>query len=151
MNLRTAALLLATATSAVAVAKTPAPPPVAAEPARAHGLVFALTTGPEDMMRMSSPFRQARMVMEQHASDRATIVISGRAAVLLLPGYTMPAELKTEFEAAKAAGVRIVACEHSLGRFGIPVEHARTLVEVVPAAILEIARLVGEGDEVLNY
>lgn len=146
-----AALVALTAAGPALARPAPAAPVAEAPPARAKGLVFALTTGLEDPMQAVAALRHARVVLTEGGAERATVVISGRATVYLLPGYTMPADLQTELDAAKQAGVRVVVCEHALGRFGVPVEHAATMVEVVPKAILEIAALVAQGHEVLNY
>jgi intracellular sulfur oxidation DsrE/DsrF family protein len=149
--MKTWMILLAAFAAAPAFAKPAAAPTPVATPARLPGLVFALSTGLEDGMKMTTAFRQARVALAEGAVDRSTVVISGRAAVIFLPGFTLPADLAAEMKSAKEAGVRVVVCEHSLGRFGIPTEHAATMAEVVPRAIVEIATLAAAGHEVLSF
>ena len=115
------------------------------------GLVFALRTGLEDEIALESAFRHAKVVKESGTVSEVTIVVYGRAIVVFDPGVTLPADLKTSFEGARSAGVRIVACETALRKYGIPTDEAARSADVVPQGIVEIARLVASGQEVLSY
>lgn len=143
--------LLLAAGPAVA-AKPVAAAPAATEAREEAGLVFVLTTGLEDVGTMTSAFRHAQTVKESGAVDSVTVIVYGRAIVVFDTAVTaVPAEVRTVMANARASGVRIVACETALEKFGISKETAATQAETVPQGIVEVARLVRLGHEVLTY
>lgn len=124
--------------------------PKAAEQAQT-GLVFALRTGPEDVTALESAFRHARAVKESGVLSDVTVIVYGRAIVVFDPNVTLPGEIRTNLEGARSAGVHILACDTALRKYGISPEDAARSADVVPQGIVEIARLVAAGHEVLSY
>jgi len=128
----------------------PAPPP-AVVPAPAAGLVIALTTGTDDASMYASAFRHARIAKQAGLLPELTVVVYGRAILVVDPAVKAAAEARKELVAAKEAGVRIVVCANSLEKYGIDPAVVVPYGEVVPSAIEEITRLVARGHEVMNY
>ena len=145
-------LPLLLAAGPVAGAKPLPAAPAVAEARADAGLVFALTTGLDDVGTMTSAFRHAQVVQESGAVDSVTVIVYGRAIVVFDPAVTaVPAEVRTVMASARASGVRIVACETALEKYGITKETAASQAETVPQGIVEVARLAGLGHEVLTY
>lgn len=117
----------------------------------APGLVFALRTGLEDASTLEGAFRHAKAIKEAGLLAEVTVIVYGRAIVVFDPTMTLPADVKASFEGARSAGVRIVACETALRKYGIAPEDAARVAEVVPQGAVEISRLVAAGHEVLSY
>ncbi len=143
--------LLLAAVPAFAAKPVPAAP-AAPETRGEAGLVFALMTGLDDVGKLTSAFRHAKTVKEAGVVDSVTVIVYGRAIVVFDPTVTaVPAEVRAQMTEARAAGVRIVACESALEKFGITKETAAGQAETVPQGIVEVARLVKLGHEVLTY
>lgn len=152
MNHRSLLLLLPLlGLAAPAVAAKPEPPADTTRQAEAAGLVFALRTGLEDTLTLTSAFRHAKTAKESGHLANVTVVVYGRAIVAFDPDVALPADMKAAMDEARAAGVRIVACETALSKYGISKEAALAHGETVPNGMSEIARLVAAGHEVLSY
>jgi intracellular sulfur oxidation DsrE/DsrF family protein len=143
------ALLVMLALPMRAFAAPPAPAPVPAP----HGkIVLVAYTGPEDMQRMTAPFRHALMMKKTGRLADVAIVVYGRAiaAVSTAPkGNSDP--LKTAVKEALDAGIHIYACEHSLGMAGLTRESLVPGVELVPQGAVRIAELVSDGYVPMQY
>lgn len=136
----------------VALAAPPPPaPPAAPAPAAARGLVFVLTTGVEDPMALGNAFRHARVAKESGHLAEITVVVYARGIQVFDTSIEATAAAHKELEAARAAGVRVVACENAISKWGIPREVVAAQAELVPQGIVEVARLVAAGHEVLSY
>jgi uncharacterized membrane protein YedE/YeeE/intracellular sulfur oxidation DsrE/DsrF family protein len=127
------------------------PTPAGPEEREETGLVFALTTGPEDLGTLSSAFRHAKTARDSGVIEQVTVIVYGRAIVVFDPDVALPAEVRSLVSEARAAGVRIVACETALAKHGISPQAAAESAELVPQGIVEVARLVARGHEVLTY
>lgn len=115
-------------------------------------LVFVATTGLEDIATLSSSFRHAIVAKESgHLSDVVWLGY-GRSVVALDPTVTaVPEEVRKAAAAAKAAGVRLVACGNALNKFGIDPKKLTPQAEVVPSGVSELSRLVADGYAVIRY
>lgn len=142
-----AVLLLAPAAALAAAPDAPAP-----RPARQGKLVFVATTGLEDLGTLSSGFRHAKTAKESgHLSDVVWLSY-GRAIVALDPTLkAVPEGVRKEAQAARAAGVRLVACGSALEKFDIDPKKLQPQAEVVENGVAELARLVAEGYQVIRY
>ncbi len=148
------ALLPAVLFSAGAGAASPAPSraPAAVAPAAAPGLVVVARTGVEDPGTLASAFRHAAAAQKSGHLPQVTVVVYGRAIQVFQPGLVAADDARAHLAAARAAGVRVLACRQALSRNGIPPEAATAAgAEVVDAAIDEIARLVAAGNALLPY
>lgn len=144
-------LALATLLAAVPdAAAKPAPPPVVA-PAPEPGLVFVAMTGLEDAMTLGSAFRHAANAKTKGEMADVTVLVYGRAILSFDPDAPVSPDIRTAMADARAAGVRVVACEVALQRFGIPVDAAKAFGDTVPNAMVELAGLVKGGDAVVTY
>jgi intracellular sulfur oxidation DsrE/DsrF family protein len=142
------ALLVPTVASAAPPASTPAAP----APKRAPGLVFIANSGLEDLQTLSNSLKHAKAAQESGYLDQVVWLVYGRAIVLLDPGVkAVPASLREDLAAAKASGVRLVACAQALDRNGIDRAGVDPTVEVVPNAMNELGRLIADGYEVVRY
>ncbi|MBZ4402240.1 MULTISPECIES: DsrE family protein [unclassified Myxococcus] len=121
-------------------------------PAPQGKLVFVATTGLEDLGTLSSALRHARSAKESgHLSDVVWLTY-GRAVVALDPTVkAVPEEVRQAAQAAKAAGVRLVACGTALQKFGIDPKKLQPQAEVVDNGVAELARLVAEGYQLIRY
>ncbi len=151
MRLLFALPILLTLTAVTAEAAPPKSAPVEAAPAAVKGLVFVVTVGLEDGMNLSSAFRHARVVKESGLLPEVTVVVYGRGIQVFDTGISAADGARKELDEARAAGVRIVACENSISKWGIPREVVSARAELVPAGVVEVARLVAAGHEVLSY
>lgn len=136
---------------ALAVPKTAVAPPPAVVPVPAAGLVIALTTGVEDGSMFASAFRHARVAKQSGLLPEITVIVYGRAILVVDPAVKAADDARKELVAAREAGVRIVVCANSLEKYGIDPAVVAPYGEVVPSAIEEIAALVARGHEVMNY
>lgn len=135
-----------------ALAAPPKPPPVPAAPVpAAKGLVFVATTGLEDPMTLGNTFRHAKIVKESGVLGEVTVVVYARAIQVFDPAIALGDAPRKDLEDARAAGVRIVACENAIGKWGIAKEVVAERAETVPQGVVEVARLVAAGHEVLTY
>lgn len=146
-----ALLLLAALSPAAALGAKPPPAPAAPAAAAAPGLVFVVRTGLEDAITLSSALRHAKVAKESGGVPEVTIVVYGRAIVIFNKNIAMPEDIRAHLAAARAAGVRVVACKTALDKNGIPEAMAAEQAEVVPQGIVEIARLAGLGHALLSY
>ncbi|WP_375765265.1 DsrE family protein [Archangium gephyra] len=138
-----------------ALAAEPSPVPQAAAqktPARQGKLVFVSTTGLEDIGTLSSSFRHAKTAKESGYLSDVVWLSYGRAVVALDPAVkAVPEGVRKEAQAAKAAGVRLVACGNALEKFGIDPKKLQPQAEVVDNGVAELSRLVAEGYQVIRY
>lgn len=147
-----AALVLA---PLAAIAAAPSQAPQTTEkkvPARQGKLVFVATTGLEDIGTLSSSFRHAKTARESGYLSDVVWLTYGRAVVALDPTVkAVPESVRKEAEAAKAAGVRLVACGYALQKFDIDPKKLQPQAEVVDNGVAELSRLVAEGYQVIRY
>jgi intracellular sulfur oxidation DsrE/DsrF family protein len=148
--MRTLLVLLAASLATPALAAKPTPPP-AVQPAPKGKLLLAVKTGPEDMSAVSSAIRHAKVALESGYISEVELVFYGRAGGLFDPDAKIyPDDIIAALAEVRAMGVKVYVCGHTLQRIGVdPARVDRG--EVVPAAIIEIARAVAAGFEVLNY
>ncbi|NMO13656.1 DsrE family protein [Pyxidicoccus fallax] len=152
-------LLLVLATLVIApvaaIAAAPSQAPQATEkkvPARQGKLVFVATTGLEDIGTLSSAFRHAKAAKESGYLSDVVWLTYGRAVVSLDPTVkAVPEAVRKEAQAAKAAGVRLVACGSALQKFDIDPKKLQSQAEVVDNGVAELSRLVAEGYQVIRY
>lgn len=151
------AAILAAATATSVVVAQPARTPTnsaapAAQPAKKGKLVFALTTGMEDLQMLSSTFRHAMAALKSGHLEKVVILSYGRSAVLFDPTVTaIPEDIRKLAAQAQAAGVELVVCNNSLQKFGIDPERLQPRARIVENAMTELARLVSEGYAVVTY
>lgn len=154
---RLAPLLLATLVLAPlgVLAAPPAQAPQATAqkaPARKGKLVFVSTTGLEDIGTLSSSFRHAKTAKESGYLEDVVWLTYGRAVMALDPAVkAVPDSVRKEAEAAKAAGVRLVACGNALKKFDIDPKKLQPQAEVVENGVSELSRLVAEGYQIIRY
>lgn len=138
-----------------AIAAAPSQAPQATEkkvPARQGRLVFVSTTGLEDIGTLSSSFRHAKAAKESGYLSDVVWLSYGRAVVALDPTVkAVPEGVRKEAQAAKDAGVRLVACGHALAKFDIDPKKLQPQAEVVDNGVAELSRLVAEGYQVIRY
>ena len=116
------------------------------------GLVFIANTGLEDVQTLSASLKHAKAAMESGQVDEVHWIVYGRATAILDPDLkTIPESLKADVEAARAAGVRLVACGNALDRNGLDRARLAFAVEVVDTGIGEVARLSALGYGLLRY
>lgn len=145
------ALLLALPTLAMAQASMPTAA-AKKEPAQKGRLVFVSTTGLEDMSTLSSSLRHATTAKQSGYLSEVVWLSYGRSVVALDPTVkAVPDEIHKLAQAAKTAGVRLVACGNALDKFGIDPKKLTPQTEVVPNGVVELSRLVAEGFAVIRY
>lgn len=121
-------------------------------PAEQTGLVFVANTGLEDVGTLSSSLRHAIAAKQSGHLDEVVWMVYGRAVVILDPTVkAVPSSLRDELDAAAKVGVRIVACAVAMEKYDIDPATIPEVVEVVPNAMAELARLVAAGHAVLRY
>ncbi|MEY3212944.1 MAG: hypothetical protein RIT28_3425 [Pseudomonadota bacterium] len=124
----------------------------AAEVKAKTGLVFIANTGLEDVQTLGASLKHAKTAMESGHVDEVHWIVYGRATAILDPDLkTIPESLKADVEAARAAGVRHVACGSALDRNGLDRARLAFPVEVVETGIGEVARLSALGYGLLRY
>jgi len=137
----------------------PAPRAVAEEPAvepgsKGHGkMVFALTTGLEDLQTVNMAIRHAGMARKSGYLDESVLLVYGRAVQAFSKDITAkPPQVSAAIKEAKEAGVRIIVCGEAIKRFDIPKDKLEPGVdEVVPNSIVTLAELVSRGYQVIKY
>ncbi|MBN9682521.1 MULTISPECIES: DsrE family protein [unclassified Corallococcus] len=135
-----------------AIAAAPSQSPGKKAPAHQGKLVFVSTTGLEDIGTLSSSFRHAKTAKESGYLSDVVWLSYGRAVVALDPTVkAVPQAVREEAQAAKAAGVRLVACGNALAKFGIDPKKLQPEAEVVDNGVAELSRLVAEGYQVIRY
>lgn len=143
---------MAALASAPAFAAKPATTTAEVQPKPQGRLVFAVHTGPEDLATLSSVMRQIKAAKESGFLSEVAIIFYGRSVPLFDPNSkVMPDDLRARLAEARQLGVRVMVCGHALERYGVTVEEASAYGEVVPAAIVELSKMVAEGWEVLSY
>lgn len=143
--------VLATATPADAEPPSTARPAVV-QTAKKGKLVFAAMTGMEDMQTMSSVYRHAMVALKSGHLEKVIVLSYGRSAVLYDPTVTaVPDDVRKLASQAQAAGVELVVCKSSLQKLGIDPASLQPKARVVDNAMVELARLVGEGYAVVSY
>ncbi|RKH50159.1 hypothetical protein D7Y23_14205 [Corallococcus sp. AB050B] len=134
------------------IVAAPSQAPGKKAPAHQGRLVFVSTTGLEDIGTLSSSFRHAKTAKESGYLSEVVWLTYGRAVVALDPTVkAVPEEVRMEARAAKAAGVRLVACGNALAKFGIDPKKLQPEAEVVDNGVAELSRLVAEGYQVIRY
>lgn len=127
----------------------------AAEPgSKGHGkMVFALTTGLEDLQAVNMAIRHSGMARKSGYLDDAVLLVYGRAVEAFSKANTAkPPQTAALIKEAKEAGVRILICGEALKRFDIPREKLESGVEaVVPNSIVTLAELVSMGYQIIKY
>jgi len=115
-------------------------------------LLFVSTTGLEDLGTLSSSFRHAiAATRSQHVEDVVWIGY-GRAIVAFDPTVeAVPASVREQAQAALTSGVKLKVCAEALRKYGIDPKKIEPKAEVVANAIDEVARLVAQGYQVINY
>lgn len=136
-----------------AVALAAPPKGRAAQPSAKKGkLVFVAMTGLEDIGTLSSSFRHAKAAVESGHLEHVVWLSWGRAVVSLDPTVkAVPNEVRQHAEAARAAGVELVACAQALKKFDIDPAKLEPKARVVENGVTELARLVAEGYAVIRY
>ncbi|MCA1663133.1 MAG: DsrE family protein [Myxococcales bacterium] len=115
-------------------------------------LVLVAMSGPEDVQRMTAPFRHAAILKKSGKVADVAVVVYGRAvAALHARAAAVPDETRKQIAAAKQAGVHIYVCEHSLAQAGIAADAVAPEAERVPQGIVKIAELVGDGYVPMQY
>jgi intracellular sulfur oxidation DsrE/DsrF family protein len=146
------AVSLALSTAAALSPSAVAAAPPAAVPVAAGGMVFVANAGLEDIGTLSSSLRHAKVAKESGHLEDVVWIVYGRAIVILDPTVkAVPQGLRDDVAAARAAGVRIVACGVALEKYGIDPARLEPQAEVVPNGINEVARLAAEGYALLRY
>lgn len=139
--------LTSMALASTAFAKEPAPAPTPK-----GKLVFVAMTGAEDIGTLSSGFRHATAAKRSGYLEDVVWLSWGRAVVALDPTVSaVPAEVRTNADEARKAGVRLVACGQALRKWGIDPATLSPKAEVVPNGVDELARLVSLGYQVIRY
>lgn len=121
---------------------------------KGHGkMVFALTTGLEDLQSVNMAIRHAGMAKKSGFLDDSVLLVYGRAVQAFSKDITAkPPQVAAAIKEAKEAGARIILCGEALKRFDIPKEKLEPGVdEVVPNSIFTLAELVSKGYQVIKY
>ena len=122
------------------------------EPQKKGKLVFVAMTGLEDVGTLSSSFRHAKAAIESGHLEDVVWLAYGRAIVALDPTVkAVPEDVRKHAEAARKAGVRLVACRQALKKYDIDEKKLVPPAEVTENAITELARLVAEGYQIIRY
>ncbi len=153
MNRLLPLLVIALVTAPLASRSAPPSPPAKKEvPARQGKLVFVATTGLEDLGTLSSSLRHVKSAKESGYLSDVVWLTYGRAVVALDPTVkAVPAEVREAAQAARDAGVRLVACGSALRKFGIDPKALQPQADVVDNGVAELSRLVAEGYQVIRY
>ncbi len=91
---------------------------------KGHGkMVFALTTGLEDLQSVNMAIRHAGMAKKSGFLDDSVLLVYGRAVQAFSKDITAkPTQVAAAIKEAKEAGARIILCGEALKRFDIPKE-----------------------------
>lgn len=115
-------------------------------------LVFVATTGLEDIGTLSSSLRHAKAAMDSGLLSEVVWLTYGRGVVALDPSLSaVPDSVRAHAKAAKAAGVRLVACGSAIKKYGMNPKMLEPQAEVVENGIHELARLVNQGFQIIRY
>ena len=115
-------------------------------------LLLVAMSGPEDIHRMSSPFRHAAILKKSGKAAEVAVVVYGRAVAAVTTNVkSVPEPTRDSFMEARDAGVHVYVCEHSLAQAAIGREALMPGVELVPQGIVKIAELVEAGHVPLQY
>jgi intracellular sulfur oxidation DsrE/DsrF family protein len=115
-------------------------------------LVFVATTGLEDINTLSSSLRHAKAAADSGLLSEVVWLTYGRGVVALDPSLSaVPDSVRAHAKAAKAAGVRLVACGAAIKKYGMNPRMLEPQAEVVENGIHELARLVNEGFQIIRY
>ena len=125
-----------------------APP---ASPPRSKVVLIALT-GPEDLQRLTAPFKHAVIMKKTGKLAEVAVVVYGRAvaAVSTAPA-AIPEPLRAAVKAAQEAGVHVYVCETALAASGLTRESLVPGVEPVPQGAAKIAELIADGYSPIQY
>ena len=121
---------------------------------KGHGkMVFALTTGLEDLQSVNMAIRHAGMAKKSGFLDDSVLLVYGRGVQAFAKDITAkPPLVSVAIKEAKEAGARIIVCGEALKRFDISMEKLEPGVdEVVPNSIVTPAELVSKGYQVIKY
>ncbi len=121
---------------------------------KGHGkMVFALTTGLEDLQTVSMAIRHAGMARKSGYLDDSVLLVYGRGVQAFAKDITAkPPQVSAAIKEAKEAGARIIVCGEAIKRFDIPKDKLDPGVdEVVPNSIVTLAELVSQGYQVIKY
>lgn len=121
---------------------------------KGHGkMVFALTTGLEDLQSVNMAIRHAGMAKKSGFLDDSVLLVYGRGVQAFARDITAkPPQVAAAIKEAKEAGARIIVCGEAIKRFDIPKEKLDPGVdEVVPNSIVTLAELVSLGYHVIKY
>ena len=126
-----------------------------AEPgSKGHGkMVFALTSGLEDLQAVNMAIRHAGMARKSGYRDDSVLLVYGRGVQAFARDITAkPPMLSALIKEAKEDGVHILVCGEALKRFNIPRDGLEPGIEkVVPNAIVTLAELVSKGYQIIKY
>ncbi len=121
---------------------------------KGHGkMVFALTTGLEDLQSVNMAIRHSAMALKSGYLDNSVLLVYGRAVQAFSKEITAkPTQIDAFVQDAHEAGVRVVICAEALKRFHIPKEDLVPGVsEVVPNSIVTLAELVSKDYQIIKY
>lgn len=128
-------------------------------PAKTHAavsqrsLVFVLTTGNEDLQRMSSVFRHALVAAKENRLREIVVLVYGRGLDALdRKNQVRPASLPASVREAQAAGVRVIVCQQAMTKSGLTatdLDPAPTTI--VPNAIATLVDYVANDAAVVSY
>ena len=115
-------------------------------------LAIAASAGLEDPETVLASLRLARAARESGMLADVVWIACGRAVEVLSTGAKAVQEpMRSQVLAARAAGVRMVACRAAMGNSGVDPERLQGAVDIVPQGTEEISRLIAEGYQLLRY
>ena len=121
---------------------------------KGHGkMVFALTTGLEDLQSVTMAIRHSGMAKKSGYLDDSVLLVYGRAVQAFSKDITAkPPALAAAIKEAKESGVRIIVCGEAIKRFNISKDDLEPGVsEVVPNSIVTLAELVSKNYQIIKY
>jgi intracellular sulfur oxidation DsrE/DsrF family protein len=121
----------------------------AASPKRHGKVVLVGLTGPEDLPRLTAPYRHALIMKKTGRLESVAIVIYGKAVKGLSKEGSAP--LDALLEEVHAANIPVYVCEHALAKAGIALKDVRPEATPVPSGAAKIAELVSQGFSPLQY
>jgi intracellular sulfur oxidation DsrE/DsrF family protein len=118
-----------------------------------HGkLLFALTTGYEDLQTANMALKQLKLAKEAGYLEDITVVAYGRGVQLFDNTKARPEQTAQFIREAQAAGIRFHVCNNALNTLGIPVSRLDPKPdEIVPFGIVKVSQLVSDGYQVIRY
>lgn len=149
MLIRSLLALTLLVTPALASAAGPKSEP---PPQKKGKLVFVTTTGLEDIGALGSSFKHAKIAQESGYLEKVAWLAYGRSVVVVDPTVkAVPDTIRSLAKEAKDSGVELIVCGNALSQFGIDAKTIEPQARVVPQGVVELARLVSEGYEVIRY